>query len=211
MACCPVSQVSESLRPAYEEGSPESLLNGLAMHVEQLPIAGALALTLPAYSDERGFFKETYSSARYRDAGVRDQFVQDNVSFSHRNVLRGLHGARGMSKLVGVVAGEAYDVMVDVRPESPTRGRWHGETLRAGEHRQLYVPAGCLHGFVALTDGVIFLYKQSALYDPAAEFGVRFDDPDLGVAWPVDASQAIVSAKDAANPSARSLGLLANR
>ena len=204
MAHCPVSRVDA----AYEEGSPESLLNRLAMHVERLPLAGALALTLPAHSDERGFFKETYSSARYRAAGVVDEFLQDNVSFSHRSVLRGLHGARGMSKLVGVLAGEAYDVMVDVRPGSPTRGRWHGETLRAGEHRQLYVPAGCLHGFVALSDGVIFLYKQSALYDPASEFGVRFDDPDLGVAWPIEAGRAILSAKDAANPSARSLGLL---
>ena len=181
------------------------------MHVERLPLAGALALTLPAYSDDRGYFKETYSSGRYREAGIADEFLQDNVSYSHRNVLRGLHGSRGMSKLVGVLAGEAYDVMVDVRPGSPTLGRWHGEVLRAGEHRQLYVPAGCLHGFLALSDDVIFLYKQSALYDPGAEFGVRFDDPDLGVAWPIPSEHAILSAKDAANPSARSLGLLADR
>ena len=178
------------------------------MHVEQLPVAGALALTLPAFADDRGYFKETYSLRRYRDAGIADDFLQDNVSFSHRDVLRGLHGARGMSKLVSVLAGEAYDVIVDVRPESPTRGRWHAETLKAGEHRQIYVPAGCLHGFLALSDDTIFLYKQSALYDPAAEFGVRFDDPELGVAWPIEPGGAVVSAKDAANPSARSLGLV---
>jgi dTDP-4-dehydrorhamnose 3,5-epimerase len=113
-----------------------------------------------------------------------------------------------MSKLVGVLSGEAYDVIADVRPGSPTRGRWHGVMLRAGEHRQIYVPAGCLHGFLALSDEVIFLYKQSALYDPATEFGVRWDDPDLAISWPVAASDAILSAKDAANPTARARGLL---
>lgn len=176
------------------------------MQVERLPVVGALALTLRAFEDDRGYFSETFSSERYREAGITDEFLQDNVSFSRRNVLRGLHGARGMSKLVCVLAGEAYDVMVDVRPGSSTRGRWYGETLRAGERRQLYVPAGCLHGFLALSDDVLFLYKQSALYDPQSEFGVRFDDPDLGVEWPIPAGQAILSAKDAANPSARSLG-----
>lgn len=178
------------------------------MHVEQLPVAGALALTLPAFADDRGFFKETYSSARHRAAGITDDFVQDNISYSYRNVLRGLHAARGMSKLVCVLAGEAFDVIVDVRPNSPTRGKWYAETLRAAEHRQLFVPAGCLHGFLALTDDVLFLYKQSALYDPSAEFGVRFDDPDLAVAWPLDPANVILSAKDAANPTARSLGLM---
>lgn len=178
------------------------------MHVERLPVAGALALTLTAFADNRGFFKETYSSARYRDAGIAETFVQDNVSFSHRNVLRGLHAARGMSKLVSVVTGEVYSVIVDVRPGSPTRGRWHAQTLRDDEHRQLYVPAGCLHGFLTLSDGATFLYKQSASYDPEAEYGVRFDDPELGVVWPIERGQAILSAKDAANPTARALGLL---
>jgi len=177
------------------------------MHVERLPLAGAMLLSLPAFADSRGYFKETFSSARYRDAGITDDFVQDNVSYSHRNVVRGLHGDFRMSKLVGVLAGEAYDVIVDVRAGSPTRGRWHAVTLRAEEHRQIYVPAGCLHGFLALSDGVLFLYKQSALYDPATEFGVRWNDPDLAVDWPA-AGQALLSPKDAANPTARSLGLL---
>ncbi len=178
------------------------------MHVEELPLAGAMLLSVPAFADARGYFKEAYSSARYRAAGIPDDFVQDNVSFSRRNVVRGLHGDDRMSKLVGVLSGEAYDVIADVRPGSPTRGRWHGVMLRAGEHRQIYVPAGCLHGFLALSDEVIFLYKQSALYDPATEFGVRWDDPDLAIAWPVAASGAILSAKDAANPTARARGLL---
>ena len=124
------------------------------MHVERLPLGGAMLLSLPAFCDTRGYFKEAYSSARYRAAGITDDFVQDNVSYSHRNVVRGLHGDPRMSKLVGVLAGEAYDVIVDVRPGSPTRGRWHAVTLRAGEHRQIFVPAGFLHGFLALSEDV---------------------------------------------------------
>ena len=178
------------------------------MHVERLPLPGAKLLSLPAFADSRGYFKEMFSSSRYRDAGITDDFVQDNVSFSRRGVLRGLHGDFRMSKLVGVLAGEAFDVIVDVRPGSPTRGHWHGVTLRGEDHWQIYVPAGFLHGFLALSDDVLFLYKQSALYDPAAEFGVRWDDDDLAIAWPTGANGAVLSAKDAVNPSARSLGLL---
>ncbi|MGA8533262.1 MAG: dTDP-4-dehydrorhamnose 3,5-epimerase [Candidatus Tumulicola sp.] len=179
------------------------------MHVEHLPLAGAMLLSVPVFADRRGYFKEAFSTARYRAAGIADEFVQDNVSFSHRNVLRGLHADRRMSKLVGVLAGEAYDVIADVRPDSPTRGQWYGVTLRAGEHRQVYVPAGCLHGFLALSDDVLFLYKQSALYDPSTEFGVRWDDPDLAIGWPAPAAGVMLSAKDASNPTARALGLLA--
>lgn len=179
------------------------------MNVEPLPVAGALLLSVRAHDDRRGYFTETYSASRYREAGIADDFVQDNVAFSHRHVLRGLHGdVRPMSKLVGVLAGEAYDVIVDVRPESPTRGRWHGVMLRAGEHRQLYVPPGCLHGYLAVSDEVLFLYKQSAGYDPASEFGVRFDDPSLGVAWPLGNAAPVLSSKDAASPTSRQLGLL---
>jgi dTDP-4-dehydrorhamnose 3,5-epimerase len=183
-------------------------LNRLAMHVERLPLGGAMLLSLPAFCDTRGYFKEAYSSARYRAAGITDDFVQDNVSYSHRNVVRGLHGDPRMSKLVGVLSGEAYDVIVDVRAGSPTRGRWHAVTLRAGEHRQIFVPAGFLHGFLALSEDVLFLYKQSALYDPSAEFGVRWDDPDLAIEWPLGTAGAVLSPKDAANPTARSLGLI---
>lgn len=178
------------------------------MHAEPLPIAGAILLSPRAFADDRGSFVETYSAPRYREAGILDAFVQDNVSRSRRNALRGLHGdRRAMSKLVGVLAGDAYDVVVDVRPASPTLGRWCGVTLRAGEPRQIYVPAGCLHGFLALSDEVLFLYKQSVPYDPAHEIGVRWDDPEFAVAWPLDGAP-ILSEKDAANPTARQLGLL---
>lgn len=180
------------------------------MHAEPLPIAGAMLLAPAAFADDRGWFMETYSAQRYRDAGIRDDFVQDNVSRSRRNVVRGLHGdRRPVSKLVGVLAGEAYDVVVDVRPASPTFGRWCGVTLSAAEPRQIYVPPGCLHGFLALSDELLFLYKQSVPYDPGSEIGVRWDDPEFAVAWPLHGAAPILSDRDAANPTARQLGLLA--
>src|SRR5947209_939718 len=118
-------------------------VKSLAMDVQPLPIDGALALQVRAFSDERGYFKETYSADRYREAGIADAFVQDNVSFSRLGVLRGLHGDPRMSKLVQVLRGRAFDVLADVRPGSPTFGRWCGVSLDEAEHRQLYVPAGC--------------------------------------------------------------------
>jgi len=171
------------------------------MDVRTLPIAGALLIVPATFADERGYFKETYSAARYAEAGVRETFVQDNVSLSDRDVLRGLHGDLRMAKLVQVLAGSAYDVIADVRPESPTYGRWVGEYLRAGEHRQLYIPAGCLHGFLSLEDGTILSYKQSAAYDPASEFAVAWDDPTLAIGWPLDGRRPRLSPKDACNSS----------
>ena len=157
------------------------------MHVEPLPLHEAKLITLRAFGDERGVFKETYAAPRYREAGIEDEFVQDNVSVSRRNVLRGLHG-------------EAFDAIADVRPGSPTYGRWYGTVLRAQEHRQLYVPRGFVHGFIALSDEVIFLYKQSAVYDPQSEFGIAWDDPDLAIEWPLGGIAPLLSPKDRANP-----------
>lgn len=171
------------------------------MDVRPLPIAGALLIVPATFADERGYFKETYSAARYAEAGVRETFVQDNVSLSDRGVLRGLHGDRRMAKLVQVLAGSAYDVIADARPESPTYGRWLGEYLRAGEHRQIYIPAGCLHGFLSLEDGTVLSYKQSAVYDPASEFAVAWNDPTLAIAWPLDGRSPRLSPKDACNSS----------
>ena len=179
------------------------------MHVEPLPITGAMLLSLPVHPDDRGYFTEAYVAARYAAAGIGEAFVQDNLSFSRRNVLRGLHGdTRPASKLVSVLAGEAYDVVADLRPGSPTRGRWCGVTLKASEHRQLYVPAGCLHGFLALRDGVLLLYKQSLAYDPACEIAVRWDDPDFAVGWPLEGAAPILSERDARSAGAAALGLL---
>ncbi|HEY2555321.1 MAG TPA: dTDP-4-dehydrorhamnose 3,5-epimerase, partial [Candidatus Cybelea sp.] len=132
-------------------------------------------------------------------------FVQDNSSLSRRNVLRGLHGAVRMSKIVSVLQGSAYDVIVDVRPESPTYRRWYGTTLLAGDGRQLYIPTGFLHGFLALEDRTIFWYKQSAPYDAAAEFAVAWDDAELGIDWPLNGTVPVLSARDAGNPPLASL------
>jgi dTDP-4-dehydrorhamnose 3,5-epimerase len=170
------------------------------MDVRPLPITGALLIAPRAFADERGYFKETYAATRYAEAGIRETFVQDNVSSSQRDVLRGLHADPRMAKLIQVLAGSAFDVIADARPGSPTYGQWHGEYLRAGEHLQVYVPAGCLHGFLSLEDGTLLSYKQSACYDPVSEFGIAWDDPTLAIAWPLAGRQPRLSPKDAANP-----------
>jgi len=151
------------------------------------------------FADDRGFFKETYSTAKYRALGLNDEFVQDSVSFSKKNVIRGLHYDRRMSKFVQVLRGRIYDVIVDLREGSPTHLRWQGFYLSEDDHRQLYVPAGFAHGFLALTD-VVFSYKHGALFDPAQEGSIRWNDPKLAIAWPLD-GEPILSAKDRAAPT----------
>lgn len=172
------------------------------MELVQTRLAGAFIVKLPAFADDRGLFKETYVRSKYAAIGVTDEFVQDNVSFSRRGVLRGLHADPRMSKLVQVLRGEVFDVIVDTRSDSPTFGKWEGVHLRADEHTQLYIPAGFLHGFLALTDDVVFTYKQSAEYAPEREIGVRWDDPDLAIAWPLSGKPE-VSSKDSRNGAFR--------
>lgn len=164
--------------------------------------ADAFVIDVPAFADERGVFKESYVRSKYRELGIADDFVQDNVSFSRAGVLRGLHADPQMSKLVYVLHGEVFDVIVDARKGSPMFGQWDGFALNAHEHRQLYIPAGFLHGFLSLTDDVIFCYKQSAEYAPQREVGVRWDDPDLAIAWPLT-QPPLVSEKDSRNRSFR--------
>ena len=112
-----------------------------------------------------------------------------------------------MAKLVQVLEGSAFDVVVDLRPESPTYRQWLGLILDGASHAQIYIPAGCLHGFLALEDGTIFAYKQTAEYDPASEIGVAWNDPDIGIEWPLAGIEPLLSPKDAANPTLRELGL----
>ncbi len=178
------------------------------MHSEPLPIVGSLKINPSTFADDRGVFKEAFRASRYVEAGVTETFVQDNVSLSKRLTLRGLHSDPRMAKLVQVLHGSAYDVLVDLRRGSPTFLRWHGVRLSAKEHTQLYIPAGCLHGFLALEDDTILSYKQSAEYDPASEFGVAWNDPDLGIDWPLDGARPLLSAKDAINPTLHDLGYL---
>ena len=151
------------------------------------------------FGDERGFFKETYSRRKYADAGFTEAFVQDNVSRSARNVLRGMHYDMRVSKLVQCLAGAMYDVIVDAREGSPTYLEWEGFELTQDNHRQIYVPRGFAHGFLALTDLVIASYKQSEHFDPTHERGLAWDDPAIGIAWPLSAPP-VLSEKDRAWP-----------
>lgn len=161
-------------------------------------IPGAMRLLPAVWPDKRGAFFENYARTRYRAAGITDEFVQDNVSYSVRNVMRGLHGDPRMSKLVQAVRGEIFDVIVDARRDSPAFGRWESFVLSGENHAQVYIPAGCLHGFLSLDDAIV-CYKQSAEYAPQNEIGVRWDDPALAIAWPDLGSPAIVSEKDREN------------
>lgn len=163
-------------------------------------IEGVLLVVPTVLGDERGYFKETYVRSTYEALGITDDFVQDNVSVSRRNVVRGLHGDPSMSKLVQVLHGEVFDVVVDGRPGSPTFGKWEAFSLSEENHRQVYIPRGCLHGFQALSGQVVLSYKQSARYDPAREVGVLWNDRALAIAWP-DPAGAILSQKDRANRS----------
>ena len=173
------------------------------MSATRLAIPDVVLFEPRVFGDERGFFFESFNAAAFEAAtGLRPAFPQDNHSVSHKGVLRGLHyqlppSAQG--KLVRVVSGAAFDVAVDIRRSSPTFGRWVGEILSAENRRQLWVPEGFAHGFVALAEDTEFLYKTTRLYDKQAERSIAWNDPDLAVAWPLDVPP-VVNAKDAAAP-----------
>ena len=158
------------------------------MIVREGPLAGLLVIEPEVFGDHRGFFLEIYSRARYADAGIAAELVQDNLSFSARGVLRGLHfqNPEAQGKLVSVLQGEVFDVAVDVRRGSPTFGRWHGETLSAENKRQFWIPPGFAHGFCVTSETALFAYKCSAYYAPRCEHTIRWDDPEIGIAWPVE-------------------------
>jgi dTDP-4-dehydrorhamnose 3,5-epimerase len=174
------------------------------MEVLPTKLDGLLLLAPAVYGDDRGFFAETYRESVLADLGVHDTFVQDNHSRSARGVLRGLHFhiGKGTSKLVRCGRGRIWDVAVDLRPDSPTYRRWEGYELSDENMRQLYIPPGFAHGFVVLSEIADVLYKQSAYYSPDVERGIRFDDPDVGVAWP-DGDDVLVSERDRSAPLLR--------
>ncbi len=147
-------------------------------------LEGPVLLEPTVHGDSRGFFLETFREARMREAGLTDEWVQDNQSRSAHGVLRGMHFQPGMAKLVRCARGAILDVIVDIRPGSPQFGHWEGFELDDETHRQLYVPDGFGHGFCVLSESADVLYRCSAYYDPAAEAGFRFDDPDVGIEWP---------------------------
>lgn len=158
------------------------------------------------FRDDRGAFRELYREERYRAAGVGGPFVQDNLSISRRHVLRGLHmqHPRGQGKLVTVLEGEVFDVAVDLRRGSPTFGRWAGVALDAEGAHQLWIPTGFAHGFLVLSDRALFSYKCTEPYSPTDELTIRWDDPRIGIEWPVESP--ILSDRDAA---ASTLALIA--
>ncbi len=171
------------------------------MRIEELPLSGAKLIYPDIFADERGFFFESYSEPKYRKAGIDCPFVQDNHSRSGVGTVRGLHfqSSPGQAKLVSVIGGKVYDVIVDLRPNSPTFGKWNGVYLDSVEHVQLFVPIGFAHGFCVVSDVANVLYKVSSVYDAATECSIRWDDPDIGIGWPV--KNAIISARDAAAQS----------
>jgi dTDP-4-dehydrorhamnose 3,5-epimerase len=171
------------------------------MHIETTAIEGVLILQPKVFGDPRGFFFESFNQRAFDEAtGGHVRFVQDNHSRSARGVLRGLHfqkGEKAQGKLVRVVAGAVFDVAVDIRSESPTFGRWVGAELSADNHRQMWVPPGLAHGFLVLSDSADFLYKTTEYYSPQDEGAVRWDDPDVAIAWPDLGEAPRLSAKDA--------------
>ena len=157
------------------------------MNVINCEIPGLVIVEPKVFGDARGFFMETWNGQRYRAAGLNWNFVQDNVSFSRQGTLRGLHfqNPAPQGKLVFVLQGEVFDVAVDLRRSSPTFGRWHGERLSAENKRQFFIPAGFAHGFAVLSETALFVYKCTELYSPQHELTIAWNDPDLGIQWPL--------------------------
>lgn len=168
----------------------------MVKHLET-DLDGLFLFELTAFGDARGSFMEVYRKERYSAHGLDIEFVQDNLSISKRGVLRGLHAQSPspQGKLVSALRGEIWDVAVDIRAGSPTFGQWRGFTLSSENHHQLYVPPGFLHGFVVLSEEAYVSYKVTCSHDPAGDFSVRWDDPELAIEWPIH--EPILSAKDA--------------
>lgn len=166
------------------------------MEVHDTHLKGVRLIVPRVFEDERGFFLETFNAGVFEECGLPVNFVQDNHSRSSRGVLRGLHYQfpTWQGKLVRVVNGEIFDVAVDIRPESPTFGQWYGVNLSGENKQQLYIPPGYAHGFCVLSDTVDVTYKCTSLYVPSEDAGVRWDDPDIGIDWPI--SDPLVSEKD---------------
>lgn len=169
------------------------------MNVIETAIPGVLILEPQVFGDERGFFMETYRTNRYAELGIPVPFVQDNLSYSRRGVLRGLHvqHPHAQGKLVQVMSGEVFDVAVDIRRGSPTFGRWVGATLSGENRRQFWIPPGFAHGFLVTGDSALFIYKNTDYYSPETELGLRWDDPEIGIDWPLEGTPEL-SAKDSA-------------
>jgi dTDP-4-dehydrorhamnose 3,5-epimerase len=167
---------------------------------------GPVLIEPVVHGDARGFFQETYRKAVFADLGVHDEFVQDNHSRSRLGVLRGMHFQPGQAKLVRCARGSILDVLVDIRPGSASFGQWEPFPLDDQSHRELYVPDGFAHGFCVTSELADVVYKVSTYYDPDAESGFRFDDPEVGIEWP-EGIELQVSDRDRTAPLLSELGL----
>lgn len=170
------------------------------MDVIETSLPGVTIVEPDVFGDERGFFMEVYNAERYGQHGLPNEFFQDNLSYSSKGVLRGLHfqNLNQQGKLVYILQGEVFDVAVDIRVGSPHFGQWTGVTLSAENKRQLYVPEGFAHGFVVTSETALFAYKCTDRYNAAAEAGILYSDPEIGIEWPLDSPS--LSDKDAAAP-----------
>jgi dTDP-4-dehydrorhamnose 3,5-epimerase len=171
-------------------------------------IDGVTIIEPTVFGDARGYFMETYSKRDFAEGGIDVDFVQDNESRSRKGVLRGLHFQKKnpQGKLVRVIEGEVFDVAVDLRKNSPTFGKWEGVVLSAENKKQFYIPEGFAHGFVVLSETAAFVYKCTRFYDPKDEGGLMWNDPAVGIKWPVgDGFEPLLSEKDTKNPLLKDL------
>ena len=177
----------------------------MGFKVKKSDLEGVLIIEPTIYNDPRGRFFESFQKERYKDLGITEEFVQDNQSVSIKNTIRGLHYRMEpeQSKLVRVIRGEVFDVVVDIRKNSPTFGQWRGYTLSDSNYLQIYIPAGFAHGFCVLSETADFLYKVSEYYSAEKEMGIIWNDPEIGVEWPT--SNPILSEKDKTNPKLKDL------
>jgi dTDP-4-dehydrorhamnose 3,5-epimerase len=169
------------------------------MKVTKTDIEGLLIIEPSVFGDDRGYFYESYNQAKYREAGITADFIQDNQSFSRKGTVRALHGQAepfAQGKLVRVIAGKVLDVAVDIRKASPTYGKYFSMELSSENNLQFWVPAGFLHGFSVLEDNTIFAYKVNNYYDKASELGVIWNDPTLNIDWGLAPGEALLSPKD---------------
>lgn len=173
------------------------------------PLKGVIIINPRFFADERGFFMEAYKKSEFLSAGISEKFDQDNHSFSSKDVLRGIHfqsKPHAQGKLVRVITGAVWDVAVDLRLGSSSFGKWYGLELNEKNRTMLYIPPGFGHGFLTLKDNTHFLYKCTAEYEPASDGGVRWDDSDMAIEWPLESGQnPLVSEKDKKLPYLKDL------
>ena len=177
------------------------------MNIIPTSLEGLLIIEPDVFGDTRGYFLETYHQRRYQSAGLDATFIQDNLSFSKKGTLRGLHFqiTQPQAKLVQAITGKIFDVAVDIRPESPTYGKWSSAMLSEDNKRQLFIPGGFAHGFCVLSESAHVSYKCSDYYNPADEGGILWSDPALGIDWPV--KDPTLSDKDQQYPCLKDLRL----